>query len=159
MKAEDLVQQFYTAFAKKEYNTMSALYHPEATFYDPVFLELNALQVKAMWHMLCLLGGDLEINHERIAGFDNSASVIWHAYYSFSKTGRFVHNIVRARFTFRDNLIYRHEDDFDLWRWSRMALGLSGLLLGWSAPVQNKIRKFAEANLQQFIINHPEYRS
>lgn len=159
MKAEELVRQFYDAFAQKNFEAMNALYHPDASFYDPVFQELRCFEVRAMWQMLCESGKDLEIKIGTIGGYDQSASVTWQAYYTFSQTGRYVHNIVSAQFTIKDDRIFRHEDSFDIWRWSRMALGLSGLLLGWSAPMKKKIRAMAAKNLQKFIENHALYRA
>ncbi len=159
MNPEQTISRFYKSFAEKDYNAMNSLYHSQATFYDPVFHDLSVNQTRAMWHMLCLNGKDLEIKAERVAGFDNNAAVVWHAFYSFSRTGRHVHNIVSAKFVFKDGLIFRHEDRFDLWRWSRMALGVNGLLLGWTKPVQNKIHKLARYNLEKFMEAHPEYRS
>ncbi len=35
---------------------MNSVYHPEVTFYDPVFENLDAAQVKAMWEMLTSQG-------------------------------------------------------------------------------------------------------
>ncbi len=50
----------------------------------------------------------------------------------FSQTGRPVVNDVQATFRFQDGLIAEHHDDFDFHRWARQALGLPGLLLGWT---------------------------
>ena len=51
-------------------------------------------------------------------------------------TGRPVHNIIDAQFTFRDGLIVTHIDTFNLWRWSRMALGPKAVALGLDAVRQ-----------------------
>ncbi|MOA55161.1 hypothetical protein D3C78_1789040 [compost metagenome] len=50
----------------------------------------------------------------------------------------------------RDGLICQHDDTFDLWRWSRQALGVPGMLLGWSPLVQNKVRLQAFKGLRAF---------
>ena len=47
-------------------------------------------------------------------------------------------------------LVRRHPDRFDLWRWSRMALGMPGVLLGWSPLIRNKVRKQAADGLAAF---------
>jgi hypothetical protein len=62
-----------------------------------------------------------------------------------------VHNRIAARFVFRDGKIAEHRDDFPLWRWTRMALGAKGFLLGWFPPVQNAIRSEAAKSLTQFM--------
>jgi uncharacterized protein len=156
-KNEMLIQTFYTAFAKKDYKTMQTCYHAEAQFSDPVFPALDSKKVKAMWHMLCESGKDLQITFGDIGGFDNSAKVTWEANYTFSKSGNLVHNIIDAQFHFKDGLIIRHIDLFDFWKWARMALGTQGVLLGWSGFMQNKVRQMAGKQLAYFIKSHREY--
>ncbi len=56
-----------------------------------------------------------------------------------------MHNRIDATFVFRDGKIVRHTDRFDLRVWAAQALGLKGKLLGWLPPVQNAIRKNADA--------------
>jgi hypothetical protein len=53
------------------------------------------------------------------------------------------YNVIDAAFTFRDGLIVRHVDRFDLYAWARQALGTRGVLLGWAPPVQAAIRRTA----------------
>jgi len=130
---------------------MQSCYHDEATFSDPVFQNLNAKEVKAMWHMLVTSGKDLVLQFSNVQASATNGSCHWEAFYTFSKTGKKVHNIIEARFEFKDGKIFRHTDSFDLWRWGRMALGLSGLLLGWSSVLQNKVRSMAKANLTKFM--------
>ena len=74
---------------------------------------------------------------------DTDGSAHWEARYTFSVTGRTVHNVIDSRFTFRDGLIVTHTDTFDLWRWSRMAIGPKAVLLGWTPFVQKAIRSEA----------------
>mgnify|MGYP000423281271 CR=1 FL=1 len=50
-----------------------------------------------------------------------------------------------------DGLIIEHRDSFDFYRWSRQALGVPGLLLGWSSFLQNKVRAQAAANLKRYL--------
>ena len=55
----------------------------------------------------------------------------------------------------RDGRIARHEDRFDLYAWSRQALGVPGMLLGWAPLVQNRIRRQAGAALARAIAAGP----
>ena len=137
---------------------MQQCYHDEVLFSDPVFQHLKGKQAKAMWHMLISGGKDLEVIYSKVIADENNGGCHWEATYTFSVTGRKVHNIIDAQFEFQDGKIIRHADHFDLWRWSRMALGTSGILLGWSPLVKNKIRGIASGNLQKFIDAHPEYQ-
>ncbi len=68
----------------------------------------------------------------------------------FSRTGTIVINHIQARFVFRDGKICEHHDHFDLWRWSRQALGFKGLLLGWRPLVRNAVRAQALKGLKAF---------
>lgn len=154
MNQRELLTQFYSAFQQRDHNTMNKCYHDEATFSDPVFRNLSAKQAKAMWHMLNEAAQEFTMEFEIF----NDQQVYWQPVYSFSKTGRKVHNKITATFTFKDGLIHTHQDKFNLWKWSAMALGISGQWLGWTPMVQNKIRKMANGNLQKFIQSHNEYQ-
>ena len=145
-----LLDSFYSAFSKRDGDAMAACYHPEARFSDPVFPDLRGEDIGRMWKMLCERGKDLTLEYSGIEAGDTSGVAHWEADYTFSTTGRKVHNIIDARFTFTDGLIATHQDDFGFWRWSRQALGAPGLLLGWTPIVQNKVRAEAAKGLAQY---------
>jgi len=121
---------------------MSACYAADAHFRDPVF-DVEGEEVAAMWTMLCERGRDLVVEWRDVKADDATGSAHWEARYTFSVTGRKVHNFVEAQFTFRDGLIVTHTDKFDLWRWSRMALGAKAVVLGWTPFVKKAIRSEA----------------
>ena len=132
-----IITEFYTAFASHDYKRMAACYHNEVEFNDPAFGTLKGDQAKAMWKMLIERSeGKLKVVFSNIT--DNTAH--WEAFYVFSKTGRNVHNKIDARFEFKDGKIYRHHDQFNLWKWSSQALGSSGLLLGYTSFFRNKLQ-------------------
>ena len=145
-----LIDRFYLAFADGDHATMGSCYADDAVFADPVFGELDADSARAMWRMFCTSGNDIRLTFGDIVADDVSGSARWEARYKFPKTGRPVHNKISARFTFRDGSIVRHDDSFDLYRWTRMALGPPGVLLGWSPIVQNKVRSQARSQLARF---------
>lgn len=136
---------------------MQACYHDEVVFNDPVFSSLRGKKAKAMWHMLVTAGKDLTITYNHIVADHQKGSCRLEAKYYFSRTGRKVHNIIHANFIFKDEKIIQHTDTFNLWRWSRMALGATGLVLGWTPFVRSKIRFIAQASLAKFIKEHQEY--
>ncbi len=150
-----LIERFYAAFARLDGDTMRDCYAPAAVFADPVF-ELNGReQIASMWRMLCenvrAKGRDawaLETSGLHCEG--NACHAHWEPRYRFSATGRLVHNIIDAEFTFVDGLIATHHDSFDFWRWSRQALGVPGVLLGWTPALRSKVRRQAAANLAAF---------
>ncbi len=132
---------------------MTACYHPEATFSDPVFTGLEGDEVGAMWRMLCAQGDDLEVTWSDVWSDGATGRARWEATYSFGPDRRTVRNRIAATFTFDDGLIRTHEDEFDLWRWTRMAVGPVGVLLGWSSIVQDRVRMQAEAGLRRWMAN------
>ena len=153
-----LLSTFYTAFQQRDYASMIACYHPDIHFSDPVFTDLHGKKAGAMWHMLCERGTDLEVAFSDVQADNTKGQAHWEAKYSFGKNGRLVHNIIDATFTFQDGKIIRHQDNFDLWKWTRMALGASGIFMGWSGVVQEKVRETAVSGLNKFIAAHPEYQ-
>ncbi len=146
-----VIHRFYTAFQHRDYAAMQELYHPEARFSDTVFQDLDAEEVRAMWQMLLTASKDLRITFCEVKENEHKGSCRWDAWYTFSRSGRPVHNRIRASFEFKDGLIYRHTDAFDFWRWSRQALGVSGLLLGWSSMLKKSVRRAARKNLDAFM--------
>jgi len=142
-----LIERFYAAFQRRDADAMCECYDPQVEFSDPVFPILKGDAARAMWRMLIARGKDLAIEFGDIEATETRGKAHWVARYTFSKTGRAVVNDIRSEFEFRDGLILRHRDRFDLWRWARMALGAQGALLGWLPPVQNKIRAEAAATL------------
>lgn len=146
-----LIEKFYTAFQSRNADGMCACYHPEVTFTDPAFGTLRGAQATAMWQMLCGRGKDLQITFSNIFADDARGSAHWEAKYTFSKSRHSVHNIIEAEFVFKDGLIFQHTDRFNLWKWSSMALGVTGTLLGWTPFIQSAIRKNARKQLEKFM--------
>ena len=149
----EIIQSFYSAFQKRDHVTMASLYHPSVHFSDPVFPDLDFNQVVAMWRMFCETGTNLKITFENIQSDDTLGNATWIAEYPFSQTGRKVRNVISADFEFRDGKIIRHRDSFNFWKWTRMALGIPGILLGWSSFLQNKVRGMAARSLRKFMEN------
>lgn len=136
---------------------MSECYHADAKFKDEVF-QLHGKQISGMWHMLCEIGKDLDIEYNQVEVSFNTGIANWTAKYIFSSTMRPVINEVAASFIFKDGLIINHQDDFDFWRWSTQALGFPGLILGWSSFLKKKVQSKALDSLNAFISYHPEYQ-
>lgn len=149
---ETLIRRFYTAFNAKDAATMGACYSDTATFSDPAFPDLDARGVRGMWSMLCgNAGDDFRVEVSDIHADDAGGSAHWEAWYTFTATGRKVHNKIDATFTFADGDIVTHVDDFDFFAWSRQALGLPGMLLGWSSFLRNKVQGQAGKQLERFL--------
>ncbi len=146
-----IIEKFYSSFKELDADGMVQCYHEEIEFSDPVFPKLQGAQVGAMWKMLCSQAKGFDLMFSGIEADDAVGKVHWEAKYIFSMTHREVHNKINASFQFRDGKIIQHHDSFNFWKWSFMALGLTGLLLGWSPLVKNKVQRQAAKNLENFM--------
>ncbi len=136
-----VIERFYGGFAAGDGASMASCYHADVHFYDPVFQDLNGPEVMKMWRTLLTRSDDLQIKLGDHSADVTSGTAHWTADYTFASTGRPVTNEIDAVFKFQDGLIIEHVDSFDFWRWSRMALGTPGVLLGWSPLLKSKVRK------------------
>jgi ketosteroid isomerase-like protein len=147
---EQLVREFYGAFARKDAAAMARCYHPEVFFSDPVFPRLHGAEAGDMWAMLLARASDLDVTLDSASADDSGGTAQWTARYTFSKTGRKVVNVINALFAFRDGKIVRHHDSFPFWRWASQALGPAGAALGWLPPLKWKVRKDAAKSLAKY---------
>jgi ketosteroid isomerase-like protein len=145
-----LINRFYEAFNRLDAEAMAACYTEDVLFSDPVFGELRGRQASDMWRMLTSRAKDFSLRFDDVRADERTGAAHWVATYLFSQTGRTVINDIQARFVFRDGKICEHHDHFDLWRWSRQALGAKGALLGWTPFVQNAIRAQAQKGLKAY---------
>ncbi len=143
---ELIITKFYTAFKNLDAETMASCYHDDIEFEDPGFGKLNGEHAKNMWRMLCQNATDISITFDSVT--DNS--VHWEAIYSFSQTGRKVHNKIDAKFEFKDGLIIKHTDNFDLHSWAKQAMGLKGLILGKTNFFKKKLHQQTGRLLAKF---------
>ena len=146
-----LIEKFYTAFQAHNADGMVACYHPDITFTDPAFGTLRGAQASSMWRMLVERSKDLKVTFSNIQADDSRGSAHWEAKYPFGPKRRPVHNIIEAEFVFKDGLILQHTDRFNFWKWSVMALGVTGMLLGWTPFIQSAVRKNALGGLEKFM--------
>ena len=148
---EQLIRKFYEAFQALDWETMQLCYAENIHFSDPVFTDLYGEEVVAMWHMLCKRAKDFDLKFSDIGADETHGSARWEATYTFSQTGRRVHNVIYAEFQFSNGLISRHSDHFSFWRWSAMALGPVGTVLGWSGYLRRKVQHKGLVGLKMFI--------
>jgi len=148
---EQIINHFYTCFKNKDFKGMHDCYAKNATFSDAVFKNLNADQVKAMWQMLIVKGKDLRLEFKDISATENNVKAHWDAYYTFSATGKKVINHIDSIFEIENGKIVKHTDHFSFYTWARQALGLTGLLLGWTSFLNKKVSAEAMKNLENFM--------
>jgi hypothetical protein len=148
------IEKPHAAFAKLDADTMAGCCAQDARLDDEAF-SLSGRREIGMWRMLC---DAVKAWPEARAAWRMETSRITatsahrEPHYRFSATGRQVHNVIDAEFTFDSHgLIHTHRDRFDFRRWSRQALGPPGLLLGRSPMLRNKVRNTAAANLERYL--------
>lgn len=147
---EQLINDFYTAFGRRDGEAMVACYHPDIVFQDPAFGQLRGQQACDMWRMLCKIGKDLEVSATDISASDGRGSAHWEADYTFA-TKRKVHNVVDAEFDFAEGLIIRHTDTFDFAKWAAQAFGPPGAVIGRIPVVpQAVMQRAGRAQLKRF---------
>lgn len=146
-----LIDRFYDAFDRGDAATMASCYTSDARFSDPVFTDLRGEEPGAMWRMLTGRSSDLSIELVDRAVATGTGSARWIARYTFGQTGRPVVNDVRSTFRFAAGLIADQRDEFDFPRWARQALGTTGLLLGWTPFLRDRVRRTARTSLDSFM--------
>lgn len=151
----DIVHTFYDAFSRLDADTMCACYHDDATFYDHAFGELTTDRVQAMWQMLVASqrGKDFRISYGDIAHTDRKSLVRWEAHYTFSRTGRQVHNIINTEMQVQDGKIIHQVDHFDVHRWAGQALSWTGTLIGWTPFFRRKLQAQTKMTLDKWMAN------
>lgn len=149
---ESIIEKFYEAFAALDAERMVEWYHNDVTFEDPAFGVLRGEQAKNMWRMLCesQRGKDFKLKTSSIEYSEDRGTARWEAYYTFGKKQRKVHNVILAHFEFKDGKILNHVDKFSLYKWSRKALGLRGVLLGWTAFFKKRLNQKTRMRLSEF---------
>jgi ketosteroid isomerase-like protein len=152
---EQLIRDFYTSFQKLDHDGMMRCYDEDIRFSDPVFPYLKREEPGAMWHMLItsLKKGESKWNltFSEIVVNDVEGSCGWEAQYNFSMTRRRVHNKVFSKFQFRGGKIVEHSDYFDFYKWTRMAFGFRGMLLGWTDFFHNRVQRTLDRRLKKWM--------
>ena len=148
---EATIRRLYEALDRHDGEAMASCYAPDASFADPVFPDLHGELPGHMWRMLTERATDLAIEVPEAKADAEAGSARWIATYTFGATGRQVTNRVRSDFRFDDaGLIAEQRDDFPFWAWSRQALGLPGLVLGWTPMLRARVRSNAATELARF---------
>lgn len=148
-----LIEKFYSSFSHLEADKMISCYHKDVIFEDPAFGILKGERAMFMWKMLCesQKGKDFKVVYSNIEINGNLGFAQWEAFYTFSKTGRKVHNKIHAQFEFKDGLIIKHTDTFNLRHWAKQALGFKGLVLGGTRYFRNKLKTQTNNLLDAYI--------
>lgn len=153
MSNEEIIRNFYNAFAASDAASMAACYHPKATFTDPAFGELNCLEVQMMWRMLISRSNsNLHVVCTKITSNHDTVVAHWTAIYVFGKAKRKVTNHVTSQFEMANGLVVRQVDNFNLFSWAKQALGAKGVMLGWTTFFRNQLQKKSRTMLKKYML-------
>ncbi len=157
-----VVGRFFEAFAASDWQTMARCYHDKASFSDPVYPDLREERIVYRWHQLLsaaetstLKSGsknshslnNLKLEYRVLFGDERKAQVLWTASYLYQN--RSVSNEVLSTLAIWDDKIVRQVDEYNFWRWSRQALGLTGLAFGAMPWYQRSVQRSAQSRLEQ----------
>ncbi|MGB1696837.1 MAG: nuclear transport factor 2 family protein [Thermoplasmatota archaeon] len=137
--------KYWEALAAGDGKAMAACYAEDAEFQDEVF-HLHGADIGTMWTGLFRPGADVKVQTHPLRETDGVITGTWEAWYAFQ--GRPIHNVIHSTFLVEDGLIVSQRDRFNFWKWTRMALGLKGTLLGWTPMVRKAVQKQAMKRIQ-----------
>jgi len=142
MTNKEIITDFYKAFQQLDAEKMVSHYDEHVTFSDPAFGTLHGDHAKNMWRMLVesQKGKNFIVRFSNIHEQDDTVLADWEAEYTFSQTGRKIHNIINAKFTLKEGKIITHHDHFNLHQWAKQALGFKGFLIGNTAFFKKKLQ-------------------
>ncbi|MEM6766655.1 MAG: nuclear transport factor 2 family protein [Bacteroidota bacterium] len=151
MDPKEQIQAFYQAFHARKAEEMVSHYHKDIVFSDPGFGTLKGEEAGNMWRMLISQmkpDSTIEVSNIQVDG--NRATADWVATYKFGPKNRQVVNRIQATFLLEEGKIIKHDDVFSFWKWSSQALGLPGMLLGWTSFLQKKVQATTTKRLAVF---------
>ncbi len=151
---KELITTFYTGLSELDADKMISCYHEDIIFEDPAFGKLKGDRAKNMWRMLCKNATDFKVEFSKVEANNEKGTAHWEAWYTFSKTGKSVHNIIDAKFEFKDGKIIKHTDHFNLHRWASQAMGWKGKLLGGTGFFKKKLYEQTNRMLDKFMANN-----
>ncbi|HEX7529189.1 MAG TPA: nuclear transport factor 2 family protein [Thermoanaerobaculia bacterium] len=137
--------RFYEAFARRDGESMAAMYAVDATFEDPVF-RLTGPDIGKMWVSLTRSAVDFSVQFTVAKAGSGAGVVEWTARYLFGGK-RPVVNVIVSEIEMRDGLIVQQKDTFDFPRWAAQALGLPGVLFGRFEFLRRSVSRSAAARL------------
>lgn len=150
------IEKFYTAFSKGDAESMVECYADNVVFSDPAFGTLNGDQAKAMWRMLLKdkAEGEISVSFKVLEASESRGKANWEAIYLFGPSKRKVHNKISATMELENGKIVKHTDEFNLWKWTSMAFGIRGYLIGWTPVMKRILQKGTNKALDKFMKNN-----
>ena len=145
-----IVEGFYEALNKGDYQFVNSLYHSNASYKDELF-ELKGVEIHALWYSAVQPDLNLSVELKSIKEVDGRVITEWVMNYTLDIINRRISLNEKGTFIFKGDKIIEHIDEYDFWSWCTQAFGIIGKSLGWSnwlrKRVRNQARKSVLANL------------
>ena len=139
--------RFYDALARRDAETMAAMYAPEARFEDAVF-RLRGEEIGRMWKSLLGRAREFSVTYSIAQAGPDRGAVEWTARYLFGgRHPRHVVNVILSELRFENGKIAEQTDRFDFPRWAGQALGAPGRLFGRFEWFRRSVAKKARRGL------------
>ncbi|KAG8804898.1 hypothetical protein FRC17_005845 [Serendipita sp. 399] len=152
---EQLVERYLAAYKAYDLAAMDACTDPEFTFSDPAFPSLNSKQAKGMFSMFVnnREKNKMELEYKDIKKGLNDLTYTATYTVRYIFNGRPVTNVIDTTLTIspQSNLLLSQVDTFPFHAWARQALGLPGLLLGWTGFLQSQVQNNAAQTLEKYM--------
>ena len=140
MNSKEIAIKFYDAFSAANIDVLKQLYDKKLRYNDNIFVNLDYNETISMWSSLLVGNKNMSIKYEIKKYSEKYVEVEWIADYLFTSTNRNVKNIILAKMEIDQGKIINHTDNFDFYKWSQMAFGITGVLIGWTSFFKNKVR-------------------
>ncbi|MFA5899664.1 MAG: nuclear transport factor 2 family protein [Hyphomicrobium sp.] len=127
-----VTEGLFLALRRRDATGVAACYDQDAVFSSPIIGDVRGADVEALWRAIFAATCDSTLSFTIVDLGLTSARVEGIAKYSLLASGRSVTSRFNSALHIRDLRVMQHDDNFDAWAWASMALGPTGLLLGWS---------------------------
>ena len=144
--------RFYDALARRDAETMAAMYAPDARFEDEVF-RLRGEEIGQMWRSLLGRAREFSVTDTLAQAAADRGSVEWTARYLFGGK-RPVVNLILSEIRFENGRIVEQRDRFDFPRWAAQALGAWGRLFGRFGWFRQAVARKARAGILSKAKDH-----
>ncbi|CUS12507.1 unnamed protein product [Tuber aestivum] len=157
----DLVNEYIGAYREMDYEKLTNLWHPEYTFADPAFPDLNSLRSRAMFHMF-ITNRDknkMVVTHTTPAipgPKENTYITTYTCDYLYGTAP--VHNEIRATIEVKDGKIWKQVDEFPLAAWAKQSLGMMGTALRVVGMLDGIVKKKAAERLDGWCAKNEEFK-
>ena len=137
--------RFYDALARRDAETMAAMYAPDARFEDAVF-RLRGEEIARMLRRLLGRAREFSVTYTIAQAGPDHGAVEWTARYLFGGR-RPVVNVILSELRFENGRIVEQTDRFDFPRWAAQALGGPGRWFGRFGWFQRAVARKARRGL------------